>query len=558
MRALTLLAGMIFLASNLSFVTYAQAPAPAIASADTIVLQTQNNVSSSVSVDSVLLPYKVAKKTFGAEIADNYAVVQITISNHNSDAALIVHSALLDDSHWFFSGYLGGFTSGGAATVSSYQQQNTAFQVSSAESRVVRGEAQDQQPWTARNILIRAAITIGTLASGFQFFADENTQVLSGISSYNGQAIPAFQLFWPDVTQARLNRISDFGFQTNKVIAKSSSDIIIAFFPIDRFLTKSLKTIYKKDPAAFFNPLQLLLNDKESQLFLPLFKGVGGITTTASNEVIKAAILKAFNDYETATTAQKAAHSDPISPNDVAILGALGKVSLSNIRVIVGGIMTVDTLAVPAMVSTVTLEDAIATRSAAGTHNASISGSFLEGGKVQFFDTKGIPLASIDTVTVDDKKSSDKLLKFTYDIATALATPDTLAVVKVTKNTNDGSMTSSAPVTVDLNPSFTVDAAPTLTAPANGVAAATWTPTTMDLTFTLAGKGLSGATAVCSTDQGAINTGTVTVASDTSMSVVCHTTSKIPTGAKITLIVKSVIKDGTTATTTSVFPVSYR
>ena len=554
MRTPVIFAGMVFLVGNLSLATYAQAPARA----DTVPLQTQNNVSNSVSVDSVLLPYKVAKKTFGGEIADNYAVVQITISNHNSDAALIVHSALLDDSHWFFSGNLSGFTSGEAVNVSSYQQQNTAFQVSSAESRVVRGEAQDQQPWTARNIAIRAAITIGTLASGFQFFAGGNTQVLSGIASYNGQAIPAFQLFWPDNTQARLNRISDFGFQTNKVIAKSSSDIIIAFFPIDRFLTNSLKTIYKKDPAAFFNPLQMLLNDKESRQFLPLFKGVGGIAATASNDVIRTTILEAFNHYESATTAEKAAHSGPITVNDAAILGALGKVSLTNIRVIVGGIMTVDTLAVPAVISSVMLEEVIATRSALGTHNASISGSFLEGGKVQFFDTKGVPLTSIDTVTVDDKKSSDKLLKFTYNIPTALAPPDTLAMVKVVKSPNDGSMTSSAPVMVDLNPSFTVDAAPTLTTPASGATAATWAPTLMDLTFTLGGKGLTGATAVCSTDQGAVNTGTVTVASDTSMTVVCHTTSTIPTGTKIILTVKSVIKDGTTATTTSVFPVSYQ
>jgi fido (protein-threonine AMPylation protein) len=209
------------------------------------------------------------------------------------------------------------------------------------------------KPWTARNIVIRAAITIGTLASGFQFFADGNTQVLSGISSYNGQGVPAFQLFWPDNTQARLNRISDFGFQTNKVVAKSSSDIIIAFFPIDRFLTNSLKAIYKKDPAAFFNPLQMLLDDKESQLFLPMFKGVGGITMTAKNDAIKATILEAFSHYENTSTAQKTAHSGPITANDAAILGALAKVSLTNIRVIVGGIMTVDTLAVPAVVSSV-------------------------------------------------------------------------------------------------------------------------------------------------------------------------------------------------------------
>ena len=124
-------------------------------------------------MDSVLLPYKVANRIFGGEVADNYAVVQITISNHNPSAGLIIHSALLDYSHWLFSGRFSSIAGDGTVNTTTYQQQNKASQVSSAEARIVRGESLDKQPWTARNIMVHTATIVGTLATGFQFLTTD-------------------------------------------------------------------------------------------------------------------------------------------------------------------------------------------------------------------------------------------------------------------------------------------------------------------------------------------------------------------------------------------------
>ena len=191
-----------------------------------IALDAQSDVPASVAVDAVLLPYTLARRTFGREIADHYAVVQLTIANHNPRAAFLLQSAVLDDCHWLLSGRitLDGSTNcprqpDGAGP---YRQGNLTTQVASVEARIVRGELQDQQPFTARNWIVRSAVAAGSIAAGFQFLTMD-TDIIKGISSYGNQLIPALGLLWPDNTQARINRISDFGFQTNKVIAKSSS-----------------------------------------------------------------------------------------------------------------------------------------------------------------------------------------------------------------------------------------------------------------------------------------------------------------------------------------------
>ena len=59
-----------------------------------------------VSVEAVLLPYDVSRHVFGREVADNYATVEITVSNHNPDASLIVHTVYVDYSQWALSGYI--------------------------------------------------------------------------------------------------------------------------------------------------------------------------------------------------------------------------------------------------------------------------------------------------------------------------------------------------------------------------------------------------------------------------------------------------------------------
>jgi len=144
---------------------------------------------------------------------------------------------------------------------------------------------------------------------------------------------PAAETLWPDGTIGQMNRISDVGFQVNKVIPKDSSDIIVAFFPIDRFLTPGLKKLFLKSPALFFAPGALALDPEARKALEPLVKQLG----------VNFDLKSLPEDYIAN------------NPNSTAVK-FLNKLSLNNVRVVVGGILTVDVNTVPATVSSVTMD----------------------------------------------------------------------------------------------------------------------------------------------------------------------------------------------------------
>src|SRR5881394_8015 len=65
-------------------------------------------------------------------------------------------------------------------------------------------------------------------------------------------------------TVEQLNRVSDFGFHSPQLVSKQGSQVIVCFFPIDRFLTPGFRKLFLKSPALFFAPLQMLF-DKTSE-----------------------------------------------------------------------------------------------------------------------------------------------------------------------------------------------------------------------------------------------------------------------------------------------------
>src|SRR3984893_15048261 len=75
-------------------------------------------VNGNVSVEAVLLPARVSKALFGNEIATQYAVIELTVSNRNSDAALIIHSISIDYSEWLLSGTTKALAAAGMASQS--------------------------------------------------------------------------------------------------------------------------------------------------------------------------------------------------------------------------------------------------------------------------------------------------------------------------------------------------------------------------------------------------------------------------------------------------------
>jgi hypothetical protein len=175
--------------------------------------------------------------------------------------------------------------------VQDWQSQTCPNQIASAEYRVVRGQLQEEQPYTVRNWIIRSLELTGSIATAASFSIGSR-HAIQAINGFTGEGIPAMRLFLPDDTVGQMDRISDLAFRVNKVIPKESSDIVVAFFPIDRFLTPGFKEWFIKSPALFFAPYAMLLDPKSPkefktllESFVPAVKGGNGTDANSSGQV---------------------------------------------------------------------------------------------------------------------------------------------------------------------------------------------------------------------------------------------------------------------------------
>ena len=72
--------------------------------ANTIPLNATSTVNDCITVEAVLLPRKPAGMLFGGYVADNFAVIKTTISNHCANQQFILHNIYFDYSEWALSG----------------------------------------------------------------------------------------------------------------------------------------------------------------------------------------------------------------------------------------------------------------------------------------------------------------------------------------------------------------------------------------------------------------------------------------------------------------------
>lgn len=405
----------------------AQIPSPASGSAaDNQKLQAaaskgfRLNANGPVNVEAVLIPARIASRLFGKEISDNYAAVELTVSNKNHDSAFLIHSIYIDYGDWLLSGTDQARRTAGitvaqktldsvSATPESTAVQATTeeSQVASTEYRVARGEALDAQQWSSRNWTMRSLTLLGVLATGSEF-AFKEVNVAKAIGSFTGQVVPAAAAFWPDGSTAQIDRISDFGFRTNKVIPKESSDIVVAFFPLDRFLTPGLKKIFIDSPAVFFLPAAALVDGK-----------------------IKTQVRDMLNKAVKAVTGKELS-AKPLTDSDV--MDIFNGISMNKIRIKVGGILVVDPDTVPARIDSVTF-DGTPDWTKAGTLAGVINGTLL---------TSGIPeIDAMANAKADPTKSSDTDLHFSADVPTAGIKPCTVLTFDVKKSKGGKDVTSN-------------------------------------------------------------------------------------------------------------------
>ncbi len=446
-----------------------------------IPLKTALTVKGNVSVQAVLIPYEISRRVFGKEIAKKYAIIQLSINNRSADAALIVQGAFIDYRDWVLAGLAfpqlnstnqttcANGTEQEVIKDTKVQSPNQACtvptQVASVESRIARGELLDSQPWTARNLLVNGLTLLGSVASAYTFSIKQEGYI-KGIAAFNGTAVPGLGVFLPDGTVGQLNRISDFGYQTNKVISKQGSDIIVCFFPIDRFLTPGFKKIFLHEPALLLSPYQVLLDtsarertfaprfnhmvvnpqdildqlgitkDKVKDLAkdLPCFLAMSELPSSASDSATRPPLegaLKAF--------AGSCASATPA--NELALLMTIGKISLNSIRVVIDGIMTVETGAIPAKIDSVDFDDGNnnpALWTTSGVKKGTIKGLYLTGGKLTIAEAAKLGITQIAMIT---DGSTDQALRFSFNISKPVPVGEKLTFVVSKTDSKDATKT---------------------------------------------------------------------------------------------------------------------
>lgn len=345
-------------------------------------------VQDNVSVHTVLLPFDICRRVFGKEVADHYAAIELIVSNHSDEAALIVQSLHIDYSTWGLSGGLGALPRRPLKKTETGTEQ---AQIASVESRIVRGELLDAQPWTFRNVLIRSLRAAGSVAAGYQF-AFQEQGIIRGIAAFNGQFIPAAEFLLPDGTTAQANRISDVGFQVNKVVPQQAAEVIVAFYPLARFLLPGLQDVFKKAPALFFAPASVVFDKK---------------TLALLNK--NAPHLLSRDELETIRTDLKAGKTSQNSP----LIAFLNSFSLNTVRVLVGGVMAIDVDTIAPAIQDIEMDggNTPGVWAEPGQKTGIISGRYLKNAEISILDADKYGITDVAAIP---EGSTDTALEFGF------------------------------------------------------------------------------------------------------------------------------------------------
>ena len=436
----------------------------------------QITVRDNVDASAVLIPARDASRIFGPEIGQHYAVVEVNVGNKSPDAALIIHSVFIDYTRWGLSGASpddsesGNEDAAGQDRQSQYQSQNQSTQVASEEYRLVRGQFLNAQTWRTRSWVMRLLTLAGNVAGAYTFSLNEQG-FIKGIAAFNGVVVPGINTAWPDTSQDQMNRINDLGFRANKMVPKGASEVIVCFFPIDRFLTPGFRKLFLKAPSLSFAPDLLLLdksiqNDvakvlgadlginpedigatdppsmlKKLHKYMPCYvnilndakSGVGPRRKTVYSELKQRELDVCLSGFGLKRTLGKDGSllglerdtpGDPYGFATFMALDHISQISLNKVSITVDGVMTLDTTALAAKIEGVSF-DAVAGCTgpeapcfwspvvAGGARTGTISGSYLTDGKVSITGSGDVKVADVTTIS---EGSSDQLLRFSFKL----------------------------------------------------------------------------------------------------------------------------------------------
>ena len=418
-------------------------------------LRTEIIVNGNVHAQAVLIPQVDARRIFGKEIANNYAVIEVNVGNKSKDAALIIHGIFIDYREWPFSGATSNQLNAARST-DKYQESTFPNQVASEEYRIVRGQLLDAQTDTFRNTFLRWLTLAGNLAGAFTFSLNEQG-IVKGIAAATGVGIPGIATAWPDKTIDQLNRVSDYGFRSNKVIPREGSDIIVCFFPIDRFLTKGFQKLFLKNPALFFAPGQMLMDKsvrKDVDAAIGNFIeeidiGTGSNVTTSKVIALRNALpcffrvthpvpddpaydpcldyfgLEPSKDVKSGERKLKVKTDGGNKFKMFMALQFINSVSLNRVTVTVDGVMAVDVSTVAARIDEIDTDqlaecgDVVGEcfwtdlTAADGVRTGVIRGAYLKGGKIKIDEAEALKITDVKEI---DKDSTDDELHFSFKL----------------------------------------------------------------------------------------------------------------------------------------------
>lgn len=441
-------------------------------------LQTQITVNQHVKAQAVLIPRVDARRIFGKEIADNYAVIEVNVGNKSPDAALIIHGIFIDYSHWALNGTPSQSPNMAASLLRQprdvFEATTLPNQIASEEYRVVRGQLLDAQLRTPRNWTMRLLTFAGNLAGAYAFSIKEQG-ILKGLNAFSGVFVPGVREVWPDSTIDQLNRVSDFGFQSNKVIPREGSEVIVCFFPIDRFLTPGFKRLFQRSPALFFSPHQMLVDRRLTGEAEQLIKDIDPALSVAQLRQALPCYLRVVqemrfgsSDGDTSMAGLMSQSADKLCRTSFGLtdktdaggkrvgleisnptlfktfvaLDFLSQMSLNTVSVKIDGVMTVETTTVAGKVEEVTFDEVAncgddqspcfwADPSAADGHRTGIvRGSYLTGGSVVITNAERL---GIKELKVESEGASDQALPFSFKLTEPID-PGTLLQFVVTKS----------------------------------------------------------------------------------------------------------------------------
>ena len=389
-------------------------------SSNTIPMKATSTVSSCMTVEAVLLSHKPAAMLFGGFVAENYAVVKTTISNHCADQQFILHDIYFDYHRWVLSGVYSerslcksaspsesdenaalhtgssastpptaGQTSptgsGGSTEATHldqkvtnqcsptgptdvYTQGSQPGQVATVGALDVEYQDVEDSEFSPRNKVVKALTLIGAVAQGYAFIGSGGAAM--GIGAFNTAFVGSVTKLWPDRRQDQEKYLLSLGYRTDQstAIAKDGHGSYYAFFPLATFLTPELKKLFVEGPAVFLNPAEALLENGVG-------RGDSGQSSKrkkGSTEALSSMLLTLTREIppkEEISPAQLLFQLSSDCPGDycpykgdeltrvVAEKHLFANASLNSVQIVARGIMTVDVNSVPPIIDAVAFDD---------------------------------------------------------------------------------------------------------------------------------------------------------------------------------------------------------